>query len=206
MNVPASAAAQAVLQGRALEVSTFAQWREAARGLLRAGAPRFVAWFEPRHDVLPQVAEHFISRMGKVSWMIATPDASVLWDGTTLHNCGPLMSSAADLDDSGEALWLTYYRSIFNPARLNTSVMQSHIPSRFWKNLPEGALVPSLVSQAGLGARRIGLTAAPPFRSRPRTPSPNASSRPSWTNAAAASCGSTPPRRSAGRGRSAPRS
>ena len=278
MNVPASAAAQAVLQGRALEVSTFAQWREAARGLLRAGvppeavtwgapggdlfsgapapgtpphnvpiqlqeqqtapqvprsllemlqaaacyreadrslfpwsflyrvlwrwqqgehdvqspadpdgarlhamvksvrreehdmhayirfrerpieagAPRFVAWFEPRHDVLPQVAEHFVSRMGKVSWMIATPDASVLWDGKTLHNCGPLMSSAADLDDGGEALWLTYYRSIFNPARLNTSVMQSHIPSRCWKNLPEGALVPSLVSQAGLGARRIG--------------------------------------------------
>ena len=121
-----------------------------------AGAPHFVAWFEPAHDVLPQVAEHFVARMGKVSWMIATPDASVLWDGQTLHNTGPLMSSAADLDDAGEALWLTYYRSIFNPARLNTSVMNSHIPSRFWKNLPEGALVPSLVSQAGLGARRIG--------------------------------------------------
>lgn len=123
---------------------------------IEAGAPHFVAWFEPAHDVLPQVAEHFVARMGKVSWMIATPDASVLWDGATLHHTGPLMSSAADLDDAGEALWLTYYRSIFNPARLNTQVMQSHIPSRFWKNLPEGALVPSLVSQAGLGARRIG--------------------------------------------------
>ena len=123
---------------------------------IEAGAPHFVAWFEPAHDVLPQVAEHFVARMGKVSWMIATPDASVLWDGQTLHNTGPLMSSAADLDDAGEALWLTYYRSIFNPARLNTQVMNSHIPSRFWKNLPEGALVPSLVSQAGLGARRIG--------------------------------------------------
>jgi DNA polymerase len=121
-----------------------------------AGPPRFVAWFEPRHDVLPQVAEHFVSRMGKVSWMIATPEASVLWDGATLHNCGPLMSSAADLEDSGEALWLTYYRSIFNPARVNAQLLQSHIPSRFWKNLPEGALVPSLVSQAGLGARRVG--------------------------------------------------
>lgn len=123
---------------------------------LEAGPPRFVAWFEPRHDVLPQVAEHFVSRMGKVSWMIATPEASVLWDGATLHNCGPLMKSAADLEDSGEALWLTYYRSIFNPARLNAQLLQSHIPSRYWKNLPEGALVPSLVSQAGLGARRIG--------------------------------------------------
>lgn len=121
-----------------------------------AGAPRFVAWFEPRHDVLPQVAEHFTRRMGNVSWMIATPEASVLWDGATLHHTGPLMSSAADLDDAGEALWLTYYRSIFNPARVNAQLMQSHIPSRFWKNLPEGAIVPAMVSNAELGARSTG--------------------------------------------------
>ncbi|MDB5753755.1 MAG: Uracil-DNA glycosylase, partial [Massilia sp.] len=86
-----------------------------------AGAPRFVAWFEPAHEVLPQVAQHFVSRMGRVSWMIATPDASVLWDGETLHNTGPLMRSAAELDGAGEAQWLAYYRSIFNPARLNAA-------------------------------------------------------------------------------------
>lgn len=120
------------------------------------GAPRFVAWFEPAHDVLPQVAQHFVSRMGRISWMIATPDASVLWDGESLHNTGPLMRSAADLDDAGEALWLTYYRSIFNPARLNAKLLQSHIPSRFWNNLPEGAVVPEMVSQAAAGARRTG--------------------------------------------------
>jgi DNA polymerase len=120
------------------------------------GAPRFVAWFEPAHDVLPQVAQHFVSRMGRISWMIATPDASVLWDGETLHNTGPLMRSAADLDDAGEALWLIYYRSIFNPARLNAKPMQSHIPSRFWKTLPEGTVVPELASNAAAGARRTG--------------------------------------------------
>jgi DNA polymerase len=121
-----------------------------------AGPPRFAAWFEPRHDVLPQVAEHFKNRMGGVTWMIGTPEASVLWDGATLHHTGPLMSSAADLDDAGEALWLTYYRSIFNPARVNAQLMQSHIPSRFWKNLPEGAIVPAMVSNAELGARSTG--------------------------------------------------
>jgi DNA polymerase len=121
-----------------------------------AGPPRFVAWFEPQHDVLPQVAQHFVSRMGSISWMIATPEASVLWDGATLHNCGPLMDSAAALDDAGEALWLTYYRSIFNPARVNAPLLYSHIPARFWKGLPEGALVPQMVSQAALGARRSG--------------------------------------------------
>jgi DNA polymerase len=121
-----------------------------------AGPPRFVAWYEPRHDVLPQVAEHFVSRMGKVSWMIATPEASVLWDGHTLHNTGPLVRDAADLEDTGEALWLTYYRSVFNPARLNTDVMHRHIPSHRWKHLPEAKIVPHMVSEAALGARKAG--------------------------------------------------
>jgi DNA polymerase len=80
------------------------------------GPPRFVAWYAPRHDVLPQVAEHFISRMGQVSWMIATPAASVLWDGASLHNCGPLVGSAEQLTDTGVAPWLAYYRGIYPPA------------------------------------------------------------------------------------------
>jgi DNA polymerase len=121
-----------------------------------AGPPRFVAWYEPQHDVLPQVAEHFISRMGRVSWMIATPEASVLWDGQTLHNTGPLVKNSDDLEDTGEALWLTYYRSVFNPARLNQSVMQQHIPSHRWKNLPEGKIVTHMISEAAMGARKVG--------------------------------------------------
>jgi DNA polymerase len=81
---------------------------------LAAGAPRFVAWYAPAHDVLPQVAEHFVSRMGQVSWMIATPEASVLWDGATLHNCGPLVADAAQ-PDAATAPWLAWYRSAAFP-------------------------------------------------------------------------------------------
>jgi uracil-DNA glycosylase family protein len=80
----------------------------------------------------------------------------VLWDGKTLHDTGPLVKSEEELNDEGEALWLTYYRSIFNPARLNTAVMQQHIPSDRWKNLPEGKIVTQMVSNAALGARRTG--------------------------------------------------
>lgn len=122
------------------------------------GPPRFVAWFEPAHDVLQQVAGHFARRMGGATWMIGTPQATMLWDGKTLHAGPPVMRGAADIDDAGEALWLTYYRSTFNPARLNTKTMQGHIPSRYWKNLPEGKLVPTLVSNAAAGAQRIGQT------------------------------------------------
>jgi DNA polymerase len=124
------------------------------------GDPRFVAWFEPTHQVLPQVARHFARRMGNVTWMIATPDAAVLWDGRELRDVPALMRSAADISDAGEALWLTYYRSIFNPARLNADLLRSHIPSRFWKNLPEGAIVPQMVSAAANGERRTGQTGA----------------------------------------------
>jgi len=124
------------------------------------GAPRFVAWFEPVHDVLPQVARHFARRMGSTSWMIATPAASMLWDGQTLHAGPALLRGAAEIDDAGEALWLTYYRSIFNPARVNADLLHSHIPARFWKNLPEGAIVPAMVSAAANGERRTGQAAS----------------------------------------------
>lgn len=124
------------------------------------GAPRFVAWFEPTHEVLPQVARHFARRMGSTSWMIATPAASMLWDGQTLHAGPALLRGAAEIDDAGEALWLTYYRSIFNPARVNADLLHSHIPARFWKNLPEGAIVPAMVSAAANGERRTGQTAS----------------------------------------------
>ena len=124
------------------------------------GAPRFVAWFEPVHEVLPQVAHHFARRMGAISWMIATPSASMLWDGQTLHAGPALLRGAADIDDAGEALWLTYYRSIFNPARVNADLLHSHIPARFWKNLPEGAIVPAMLSGAANGERRTGQTAS----------------------------------------------
>jgi len=112
------------------------------------------------HDVLPQVARHFARRMGSTSWMIATPAASMLWDGQTLHAGPALLRGAAEIDDAGEALWLTYYRSIFNPARVNADLLHSHIPARFWKNLPEGAIVPAMVSAAANGERRTGQAAS----------------------------------------------
>lgn len=134
------------------DMHAYVRFRESAND----AGPRFVAWHEPAHDVLPQVAQHFARRMGKTTWMIATPDASVLWDGVELHYAGPLMQGPANIDDGGESLWLTYYRSIFNPARLNTRVMQNHVRARFWKNLPEGAVVPEMVANASAGARRVG--------------------------------------------------
>jgi probable DNA metabolism protein len=123
-----------------------------------AGDPRFIAWFEPAHDVLANAAGHFARRMGRASWLIVTPDGTAASDGETV--CfGPAPAGRpdeVDIDDQGEALWLTYYRSIYNPSRLNTGAMEMHMPVRYWKNLPEGRLIPGLISAAGAGARRTG--------------------------------------------------
>jgi DNA polymerase len=123
-----------------------------------AGAPRFIAWFEPVHDVLQQAASHFAKRMGRASWLIVTPDGTAASDGESLRfgPAPPGRPAEVDFDDQGEALWLAYYRSIYNPSRLNTGAMEMHMPVRYWKNLPEGRLIPGLVSSASAGARRVG--------------------------------------------------
>lgn len=123
-----------------------------------AGDPRFIAWFEPAHDVLANAAGHFARRMGRASWLIVTPDGTAASDGESLR-FGPAPAgrpAEVDIADQGEALWLAYYRSIYNPSRLNTGAMEMHMPVRYWKNLPEGRLIPGLISAASAGARRVG--------------------------------------------------
>ncbi|MES2325531.1 MAG: TIGR03915 family putative DNA repair protein [Pseudomonadota bacterium] len=89
------------------------------------GPPRFVAWCEPRHAVLARLARHFASRMGRVSFMIATPDASVLWDGARLHSTGALLRGPGDIDAGGDAAWPVHYRGLFHPPRLHADLMKN---------------------------------------------------------------------------------
>ena len=125
-----------------------------------AEGPQLVAWHEPAHDILASASGHFAERLGRTTWLIATPDDGVYWDGQRLHYQRPCPSEwqrlAQSPEDEGEALWLAYYGSTFNPARLNRSALETSMPVRFWKNLPEGPLIPQLMSQARAGAQRDG--------------------------------------------------
>lgn len=125
-----------------------------------AQGPQLVAWHEPAHDILPSASEHFAERLGRSTWLIATPDDGVYWDGQRLHYQRPCPNEwqrlAQTPEGGGEALWLAYYGSTFNPARLNRSVLETSMPVHFWKNLPEGPLIPQLMSQARAGAQRDG--------------------------------------------------
>jgi len=125
-----------------------------------AERPEYVAWHEPAHDILRSASEHFIGRMGQQRWMIATPQDGAYYDGRQLTYQRPCpvdwQRLARQVEDPHAELWLTYYSHIFNPARLNPKVMQGHLPSRFWKNLPEGPLIPTLISEARRGKQRDG--------------------------------------------------
>lgn len=122
--------------------------------------PQLVAWHEPAHDILLSSSEHFAERLGRTSWLIATPDDGAYWDGQHLHYQRPCPTEwqrlAQTPEDQGQALWLAYYGSTFNPARLNRSALEASLPVRFWKNLPEGMLIPHLMSQARAGSQRDG--------------------------------------------------
>jgi len=113
-----------------------------------AGGPRFVAWFEPEHHIVRAASGFFARRFATMRWSILTPELSVHWDRERLTE-GPGASRADAPDgDPIEAVWKTYYASIFNPARLKVGAMLKEMPKKYWKNMPETALVGALVAGA----------------------------------------------------------
>ncbi|HZW16164.1 MAG TPA: UdgX family uracil-DNA binding protein [Brevundimonas sp.] len=120
---------------------------------------QWVAWFEPAHRVLEKTAPFFLRRFMTMRWSILTPDGSATWDGEDLAFGPPATREMAPSEDEIEEFWKTYYASTFNPARLKTKAMQGEMPRRYWKNLPEAALIPELV--AGSAVRTEAMVAAP---------------------------------------------
>jgi uracil-DNA glycosylase len=107
-----------------------------------------VAWFEPFHHIVDATAPFFMRRFAQMRWAIVTPDRSVRWDGTELQSGPGGRREDAPPADAGEALWLTYYRHIFNPARLKVKAMEREMPHKYWHNLPEAGLIAPLVQEA----------------------------------------------------------
>jgi DNA polymerase len=115
------------------------------------GREQFVAWFEPEHRIVRLAISYFEKRFVGMDWSILTPYECAHWDGKKLHFTAGVDRSAAPDEDSLDELWRTYYRSIFNPARLKVETMQSQMPKKYWKNLPEAEVISELV--AGSSAR-----------------------------------------------------
>lgn len=110
------------------------------------GREQFVAWFEPEHRIVRLAAPFFEKRFAGMDWSILTPSECAHWDGTRLHFTAGVSRSSAPDADAQDDLWRTYYRNIFNPARVKISAMQSEMPKKYWKNLPEASLIADLIA------------------------------------------------------------
>ena len=130
-------------------------------------APRrsFAAWFEPTHHTVEPTADFFVRRFSDMDWRIVTPDVTAVFEQGTLR-LQPGQAKPDLPDDASEQLWITYFRNIFNPARLKVKAMQSEMPKKYWKNMPEAASIRDLISDAPARARAMAEAAPslPPAR------------------------------------------
>ncbi|HEY5036893.1 MAG TPA: DUF4130 domain-containing protein [Chthoniobacterales bacterium] len=149
---------------------TFGNWKKAARRALREGiSPNEIAWEEIGEDrpglhlfeeaepettakAAPEfrVPKRFLA-LAKLVALHRQPTRwpllyRLLWRLT--HGESHLLEISIDPDVAMEELWRTYYANIFNPARVKVRAMQAEMPKKYWRNLPEATLIPSLLHEA----------------------------------------------------------
>jgi DNA polymerase len=112
------------------------------------GREIYAAWHEPHHLTVEPAAPFFVRRFGSMRWSILTPKGCAHWDLKELTFSPAATKDMAPADDPGEEMWLTYYRSIFNPFRLKVKMMKKEMPVRHWRTLPEAKLIPDLIREA----------------------------------------------------------
>lgn len=106
------------------------------------------AWHKPEHPCLRLGAPFFARRFGDKPWSIFTPDESAHWDLTHL-TFGPGMEQHQfQTRDDWDEIWKTYYKSIFNPARIKIKMMKQEMAPKYWSSMPETALINELVREA----------------------------------------------------------
>ena len=122
----------------------------AADGPATKEAGRYVAFHRPDHLIVRREAGWFKSRFPNLPFSLLTPDLSAHWDPVTkkMSFTEGVSADAAAAPDDVEALWLAYYRSTFNPARIKLDAMVKEMPRRHWPTLPETALIPQLLAEA----------------------------------------------------------
>ena len=134
------------------------------------GRERFVAWFEPEFRIVRLAAPFFEKRFHGMDWSILTPWECAHWDGERLMFTPGVAPGGAPEGDALDDLWRTYYRSTFNPARLKVNAMLAEMPKKFWKNLPEAALIPNLIAESRRRVRTMLDTEERPVKPLSKNP------------------------------------
>lgn len=159
------------------KMKAFVRFRTVQDGIFRThpeGGLLHVAWFEPEHHIVEAITPFFARRFTQMRWAILTPERCVEWDGAQARFSPGANKADAPPADAGEQLWLTYYQSIFNPARLKLKMMQKEMPRKYWQNLPEAQFISSLAASAH--ERRLGMIEEAPQAPKRRIPMAKVSS------------------------------
>ena len=112
------------------------------------GQDYYIAWHKPDHNIMRLVAPFFQRRFSVMRWTIMTPGETASWDGEELIFSDGVPNNINNIEDQLENLWCTYYRAIFNPARVKIQAMKNEMPIRFWHSLPEAAIIPRILQEA----------------------------------------------------------
>tara|TARA_B100001750_G_scaffold60153_1_gene47698 strand:+ start:4529 stop:5341 length:813 start_codon:yes stop_codon:yes gene_type:complete len=135
----------------AYKITAFLRFREVEKD----GYPYFIAWYEPEFFSLELKLDFFKTRFKNMRWSILTPYRAAHWNGENLFledNPDPALYPK---DDKIEQYWLTYYASIFNPARPKKNAMMSSMPKKYWKNMPESILINNLLKNSQAQAKAM---------------------------------------------------
>jgi DNA polymerase len=109
---------------------------------------KYAAWFEPSYNIVRLATPFFQKRFTSMDWSILTPLECAHWDGHTLSYTPGVTADRAPSADAQDELWRSYFKSIFNPARLKVKMMQQEMPKKYWKNLPEAQLISQLIADS----------------------------------------------------------
>jgi probable DNA metabolism protein len=126
------------------KMHAFVRFREIGR----EQKSHYVAWFEPEHHIVELAAPFFAGRFADMPWSILTPDVCAHWDGHAVSITPGVTTAEAPSEDRLEETWRRYYASIFNPARLKVKAMQTEMPKKYWRNLPEAPSIKPLIEGA----------------------------------------------------------
>ncbi len=109
------------------------------------GVETYVAWHKPEHLIMELGTPFFVRRFGDKPWSIFSADGSAHWNLKTL-TFGPGMSQQEFAhEDPFDDVWKTYYKSIFNPARIKIKMMKTEMATKYWSALPEAEIIQELI-------------------------------------------------------------
>lgn len=131
------------------KMRAFVRFRLITEATRPDGVESYVSWFEPEHRIVKPSADFFKKRFANMQWSILTPDDCVHWNTEKLRFSAGVNKSVMPVDDDAlEDLWRTYYKNIFNPARVKIKAMCSEMPKKYWKNLPEAETIEALIDSS----------------------------------------------------------